>query len=69
MTISLTQLAHHAFTELSLHRIEANIQPGNFKSIRLFQRAGFLKEGFSPKYLRLNGTWRDHERWTLIAPD
>jgi len=69
MTISLTQLAHHAFAELSLHRIEANIQPGNIKSIRLVQRAGFLKEGFSPKYLRLNGTWRDHERWTLIAPD
>ena len=69
MTAALRQAIAVAWTELGLHRIEANIQPGNHRSIALVQRAGFEKEGFSPRYLKINGDWRDHERWALINPD
>ena len=58
-----------AFVELKLHRLEANIQPGNAASIALAQGAGFKREGFSPRYLKIGGRWRDHERWALIAED
>jgi ribosomal-protein-alanine N-acetyltransferase len=58
-----------AFLDLRLHRIEANIQPGNGASIALAQGAGFLREGFSPRYLKISGRWRDHERWALLADD
>lgn len=57
----------HAFGELGLHRLEANIQPGNIKSIRLVKSLGFDCEGFSRRYLKINGRWRDHERWALLA--
>ncbi|MEO0541859.1 MAG: GNAT family N-acetyltransferase [Cyanobacteria bacterium P01_A01_bin.105] len=55
----------HAFTTLQLHRIEANIQPNNTASINLVKRLGFANEGFSRQYLKINGKWRDHERWAL----
>jgi ribosomal-protein-alanine N-acetyltransferase len=59
----------NAFVTLGLHRIEANIQPGNHASIALARGAGFSREGFSPRYLKIGGRWRDHERWAILAED
>jgi ribosomal-protein-alanine N-acetyltransferase len=59
----------NAFVTLRLHRVEANIQPGNQASIALARGAGFCREGFSPRYLKIGGRWRDHERWAILAED
>lgn len=56
-----------AFKRLKLHRLEANIQPDNLASIALVRACGFSKEGFSPRFLKKNGQWRDHERWAMLA--
>ena len=67
MSEAMQLVLAEAFGPMKLHRIEANIQPGNRPSIALAQRNGFTREGFSPRYLKLNGRWRDHERWAINA--
>lgn len=59
----------HAFKVLRLHRLEANIVPTNLASLKVIQRCGFKKEGYSPRYLRIAGQWTDHERWALTVED
>ncbi|MDA1076309.1 MAG: GNAT family protein [Proteobacteria bacterium] len=68
MSKGLEKVKARAFTRLGLHRLEANIQPGNRPSIALVKRAGFQCEGLSPGYLYIDGAWRDHERWACINP-
>lgn len=69
MSAGLEAVIRKSFRELGLHRLEANIRPGNRDSIRLVRRLGFRREGFSPRYLRLGGRWRDHERWAILAEE
>ncbi len=69
MQQGLSQVITHAFRRMKLHRLEANIQPRNTRSKALVQELGFRREGFSPRYLKIKGRWRDHERWTLLSED
>lgn len=57
----------HAFHKLKLHRVEANIQPRNLRSIALARKCGFVREGFSRRYLKVYGRWQDHERWAILS--
>jgi ribosomal-protein-alanine N-acetyltransferase len=65
----LELLRVHAFGELELHRLQANVQPANARSIQLLRASGFRIEGSSPRYLHIDGAWRDHEAWVLLADD
>lgn len=68
-TEALQLLLHFTFDKLKLHRVEANIQPANKPSIALVKRAGFKLEGYSPRFLKICGKWRDHERWAILIED
>ena len=69
MREGLDLVIHYAFGALSLHRLQASIQPGNLRSIAFVRPAGFTKEGFGRRYLKVGGRWRDHEHWVLLADD
>ena len=69
MSEALQLVLRYAFRKIKLHRLEANIQPGNTASIALVRRAGFKQEGYSPRYLKICGRWRDHERWAITVED
>lgn len=69
MTEGLGLALRYGFQRLKLHRMEANIIPENEPSSRLVQRLGFRLEGRSPRYLKIGGRWRDHDRWALTIED
>jgi ribosomal-protein-alanine N-acetyltransferase len=67
MRAGLKAVVRHAFRFERLHRLEANIQPTNRASLALAKSCGFVKEGYSRRYLKIGGSWRDHERWAIVA--
>ncbi|MGH9047660.1 MAG: GNAT family N-acetyltransferase [Acidimicrobiales bacterium] len=67
MTEGLRAVLDDAFGRVGLHRLEANIQPPNARSIALVRRLGFEEEGFSARYLMVDGEWRDHQRWAITV--
>jgi ribosomal-protein-alanine N-acetyltransferase len=69
MTESVKRVVEIAFSDLALHRVEVNIMPRNSASLAVAQRANFVREGLSPRYLQINGRWEDHVRLARIAPE
>lgn len=53
-------LTQYAFAELKLHRLEINLRPENASSRRVAEKAGYIFEGKRPRYLHIDGQWRDH---------
>ncbi|HYY45625.1 MAG TPA: GNAT family protein [Candidatus Angelobacter sp.] len=69
MREAIPLVLRHVFSRMKLHRIEANVQPENVASVALVKRSGFRLEGFSPRYLKIAGRWRDHQRWAMLIDD
>jgi [ribosomal protein S5]-alanine N-acetyltransferase len=67
MSEGFSTVFRFAFNDLGLHRLEADIQPGNNASLNLVKKLGFQNEGYSPGLVFINGAWRDHERWAITS--
>ena len=69
MTGAVRALVPFAFGSLRLHRLEAACIPSNAASIRLLEKAGFVREGYAREYLCINGLWQDHLLFGRLAGD
>ena len=69
MTAALPLVLDDAFGTLRIHRLEANVESTNLWSKRLLERNGFLPEGQARELIRIQGVWKDHERWALLETD
>lgn len=60
VTEAVKTMTEYAFSVLELHRIEINIRPENIASRRVAEKAGYVFEGERPRFLHIDGQWRDH---------
>jgi ribosomal-protein-alanine N-acetyltransferase len=68
-SLAVALVCDHAFGAVGLHRLQADIRPENGPSRRLVQRLGFTQEGLLRRYLDIDGDWRDHLTFSLLAED
>lgn len=66
MTEATNRVIKFAFEDLKLHRIEGNIMPRNGASRAVVEKCGFVNEGISRKYLKINGVWEDHIHYVVL---
>ena len=69
MPTAVALSVEHCFTVLGLHRIEVCIRPENMPSRRVVEKLGFRSEGMRPRYLHIDGDWRDHLVYALAAEE
>ena len=69
MRRAMPLVLRHAFDQLGLHRLQANVQPENTASRALLESTGWREEGFAPRYLHIDGTWRDHVMYAITAEE
>ena len=68
-SLAVALVCDHAFGAVGLHRVQADIRPENLPSQRLVERLGFRQEGLLRRYLDIDGAWRDHLAYALLAED
>lgn len=59
----------HCLFTLGLHRIEVAIRPENAASLRVVEKLGFREIGYAPRYLHINGAWRDHRLFAMTVEE
>jgi len=69
MPTAVAMASDFCFFSAGLHRIEINIRPENAASRRVVEKLGFREEGFHPRFLHINGSWRDHVGYALTIED
>lgn len=65
MTEAIKKGVEIMFNEFGLHRVEINIIPRNARSLKVMEKLGYEREGYSKRYLEINGTWEDHVHFAV----
>ncbi len=59
----------HCFAAAGLHRIEVAIRPENSNSLRVVEKLGLREVGYAPRYLHIDGAWRDHRLYAVTVEE
>ncbi|MGW7139471.1 GNAT family N-acetyltransferase [Streptomyces xanthophaeus] len=68
-TAAVEEVCRIARDEVGLHRVEAGTLVDNLASQRVLAKAGFEQYGLAPRYLHINGAWRDHRLFQRLLHD
>ena len=59
----------HCFGDLGLHRVEIAIRPENSNSLRVVEKLELHEVGYAPRYLHIDGDWRDHRIYAVTREE
>jgi ribosomal-protein-alanine N-acetyltransferase len=59
----------HCFTACGLHRVEICIRPENTNSLRVVEKLGIKEIGYAPRFLHIDGEWRDHRIFAITREE
>jgi ribosomal-protein-alanine N-acetyltransferase len=68
-TRAVAMAVDHCFGPLGLHRVEIAIRPENAASLRVVEKLGIHEVGFAPRYLHIDGDWRDHRLFAITVEE
>ncbi|MFN8189199.1 MAG: GNAT family protein [Nocardioidaceae bacterium] len=69
MPLAVAMVIDHCFTKVGLHRLEISIRPENSNSLRVVEKLGIHEVGYAPRYLHIDGEWRDHRMFGVTAEE
>jgi ribosomal-protein-alanine N-acetyltransferase len=69
MPLAVAMVIDHCFTTASLHRIEVAIRPENSNSLRVVEKLGLHEIGYAPRFLHIDGEWRDHRLYAVTVEE
>ncbi|MCW2835238.1 MAG: N-acetyltransferase [Nocardioides sp.] len=69
MPTAVAMVIDHCFTTAGLHRIEVCVRPENTNSLRVVEKLGLHEVGYAPRFLHINGDWRDHRIFAVTVED
>jgi ribosomal-protein-alanine N-acetyltransferase len=69
MPTAVALVVDHCFRSAGLHRIEVAIRPENSNSLRVVEKLGIREVGYAPRYLHIDGAWRDHRIYAVTVEE
>ncbi|MFT3874122.1 MAG: GNAT family protein [Nocardioides sp.] len=69
MPLAVAMVIDHCFTAAGLHRIEIAIRPENSNSLRVVEKLGLHEVGYAPRFLHIDGDWRDHRIFAVTVEE
>ncbi len=69
MPLAVAMVIDHCFFTAELHRIEISIRPENTNSLRVVEKLGIKETGYAPRYLHIDGAWRDHRQFAITVEE
>ncbi len=69
MPLAVALIIDHCFETAGLHRIEIAIRPENSNSLRVVEKLGLQEYGYAPRFLHIDGGWRDHRLYAVTVEE
>jgi ribosomal-protein-alanine N-acetyltransferase len=69
MPLAVAMVIDHCFTAAMLHRVEVCIRPENTNSLRVVEKLGIREIGYAPRFLHIDGAWRDHRIFAITVEE